>query len=138
MSPGDLVEQKVRACYLTGGMNCRQMSQAILPQILGIDPKEAECKATVLYGERNPRGFCGLVESTLGFICAWGRKAGHSDTEIRKNCEEYIIGFENKFGHHLCGKLRPKYFDRSKPEQKCMRLVMDAVRYNIGFIQKLG
>jgi hypothetical protein len=119
-------------------MNCRQMSKAVLPHILGLDPKQAECSEAVLYGERGRRGFCGLVETTLTFICAHGREKGRSDAEIRELCEGYILGFEQKFGHHLCGKLRPKYFDPEKPREKCMRLVLDAIRYNIEFVSALG
>jgi hypothetical protein len=59
-----------------------------------------------------------------------------SDDEIMEICREYASEFEKRFGSLSCRMLRPEGFEENLPPHLCEPLSIDAVCFDIEFIER--
>lgn len=130
------VEQRIARYYRVDEINCAVATLKILAERFGLKISEQVLDSAVgMNGAGQYRAQCGLVEGGMMFLGIFGRKRGMSDDDIMELCREYAAAFEKRFGSLSCRVLRPEGFDPDNPPHICEPISVDAVCFDIEFIE---
>ena len=138
MDTRTFVEQRISHCYRVEDINCAMATLKILGERFDIDiSRQVLDSAVGMNGAGQFRVQCGLVEGMLMFLGILGRAKGWSDDDIMAACRDYAARFEKRFGSLSCRVLRPEGFSDDNPPHLCQPLSVDAVCFDIEFIEGL-
>ena len=128
MSTRELVSERVHQLYWNENLNCQKTTLTVLSEIF-------EHKKDIKSPQRTlPPGYCGLVKGGVLYLCHLSEKKGLNEEEIT---QLYLKGFEERFKRLLCRELRGKKIQPCKQQHPCEGFTIDAILFDIEFIEKI-
>lgn len=133
----DLVRERITQYYRADEVNCAIATLKVLGERFDVDISQQVLDSAVgMNGAGQHRAQCGLVEGCLMFLGILGQKRGMSTDDIMELCRTYAAEFEKQFGSLSCRVLRPEGFDPDNPPHICEPISIDAVCFDIEFIER--
>ena len=138
MDVREFVRERITRYYRADEVNCAVATLKILGERFEVDISRQVLDAAVgMNGAGQYRAQCGLVEGAVMFLGVMGREQGLDDDSIMELSRAYAEAFEKRFGSLSCRVLRPEGFDPDNPPHICEPLSVDAVVFDIKFIERL-